>query len=137
MVRKILAVIAGLLATAAMVALVQQLGHYLYPMPPGSDPNDVEAVKEYVENAPFMALFFVIISYAAGALTGGFTATKIAKDSSRAPAFISGALFALVSIYMMLTIPSPFWFWILGIAVWGLVMVGRTLARRTSPLTQI
>lgn len=134
MLRKILAVIAGLLATAAMVSLVQMLGHYLYPMPPGSDPNDIEAMKEYVENAPFMALFFVIISYAAGAITGGFVATKIAKDSSRAPAFIIGSLFALVSVYMMLTIPAPFWFWILGVAVWGLVMVGRTFARNTTSL---
>lgn len=134
MLRKILAVIAGLVATGAMVGLIQMLGHYLYPMPPGSDPNEIEAMKEYVENAPFMALFFVIISYAAGAVTGGFVATKIAKDSSRAPAFIIGAVFALVSVYMMLTIPSPFWSWILGIAVWGLVMVGRTLARSTTSL---
>ena len=135
MLRKVLAVIAGLVATGLVVGLVQMLGRYLYPMAPGSDPNDIEAVKEYVENAPFMALFFVIISYAGGALTGGFTATKIANDSSRAPAFIIGAIFALISVYMMLTIPSPFWFWILGIAAWGLVMVGRTLARRTSTLT--
>ncbi|MBW8361696.1 MAG: hypothetical protein K0M56_05855 [Kaistella sp.] len=132
MVRKILAVLAGLIATSLAVMIVQQLGHYLYPLPPGTDPNDIEAIKKYVETAPFMAKFFVIISYAVGALTGGFVSTKIARDSSRAPAFIVGSIFLLISIYMMFTIPSPIWFWVLGVAAWGLVLVGYQLALKKS-----
>lgn len=130
--RKILAVIAGLVAAALMVGLVQKLGHLIYPLPAGTDPNDPETFKNYVENAPFLAVFFVIIAYAAGALTGGFVATKIARDSSRAPAFIVGSIMLLFSIYMMLIIPSPIWFWILGVASWGLVLVGYRLALKKS-----
>lgn len=132
--RLIIAVIVGLLVTSAAVGLVQWIGHQLFPLPAGADPNNPEDIKEYVKTAPFMALFFVIISYAAGAIAGGFTATKIARDSSRAPVFIIGSLFALFSFYMMMIIPSPFWFWILGIGVWGLVFVGRKLARNTTSL---
>lgn len=136
MFRKVLAVLTGILVTSVTVGLVQWIGHQIYPMPNDADPNDMEAVKEYVKTAPFMALFFVILSYSAGAFLGGFTATAIARDSSRAPAFIIGSLFALFSIYMMLTVPTPFWFWVLGIAAWGLVMAGRTAARKSSPLTR-
>lgn len=136
MLRKILAVIAGFIVTSAVVGLVQWIGHQIYPLPPGADLNDPETLRDYVETAPFFALFFVILSYAAGAFCGGFTATKIARDSSRAPAFIIGALFALFSIYMMLTVATPFWFWVLGIAAWGLVMAGRTVARKSAPLNQ-
>ena len=128
MIRKIAAVVVGILLTSLVVGLVQQLGHYLYPLPAGTDPNDPEAIKKYVENAPFLAVFFVIISYAAGAFTGGFVATKIANDGKKIYALIIGVLFLFTSIYMMVTIPSPIWFWILGIAVWSLVLVGWKLA---------
>lgn len=128
MIRKIAAVVVGILLTSLVVGLVQQLGHYLYPLPEGTDPNDPEAIKKYVENAPFLAVFFVIISYAAGAFTGGFVSTKIANDGKKIYALIIGVLFLFTSIYMMVTIPSPIWFWILGIAVWSLVLVGWKLA---------
>lgn len=128
MIRKIAAVVVGILLTSLVVGLVQQLGHYLYPLPAGTDPNDSEAIKKYVENAPFLAVFFVIISYAAGAFTGGFVSTKIANDGKKIYALIIGVLFLFTSIYMMVTIPSPIWFWILGIAVWSLVLVGWKLA---------
>ena len=128
MIRKIAAVVVGILLTSLVVGLVQQLGHYLYPLPAGTDPNDPEAIKKYVENAPFLAVFFVIISYAVGAFTGGFVSTKIANDGKKIYALIIGVLFLFTSIYMMVTIPSPIWFWILGIAVWSLVLVGWKLA---------
>lgn len=131
MVRQIISVIAGLVTVGITVAAIQMLGHYIIPMAPGSDPNDPEAVKSYIEQHP-AAMLFVLISYAAGAFLGGFVATKLAKDHSRSSAFIIGAVFALISVYMMLTIPTPFWFWVLGIAAWGLVLTGRNVARRTN-----
>lgn len=128
MLRKAAAIIAGIVATGIAVGLVQQLGHYLYPLPAGTDPNDTAAIKDYVEHAPFMAVFFVIISYAAGALSGGFVSTIIANDGKKIYAIIIGILFLIISVYMMITILSPIWFWILGIAVWALVFVGYRLA---------
>ena len=126
--RKILAVIAGIIVCSIVVGLVQQLGHYLYPLPEGSDPNNPEAIKQYVETAPFMAIFFVIISYAVGAFSGGFISTIIAGDEKKIYAIIIGILFLATSIYMMTIIPSPIWFWILGILVWILVLAGWKLA---------
>lgn len=128
MLRKILALLGGIIATSVAVGLVQQLGHYLYPLPAGTNSNNAEAIKNYIETAPFMAIFFVIISYAVGALVGGFVSTKIANDSKKIYAIIIGIIFLLTSIYMMTVIPSPIWFWILGISVWTLVLIGYKLA---------
>lgn len=130
-VRIILAVVLGILATSIVVGLVQQLGHYLYPLPEGADPNNPEAIKEYVENAPFMAIFFVILSYAAAAFVGGFVATFIAGDRKKIYAICIGILFLATSIYMMTIIPSPIWFWILGILSWSLVLAGWKMATIT------
>lgn len=128
MLRKILAVVVGMLAASIAIGLVQKLDHTIYPLPAGSDPNNTEAIKKYVETAPFMAVFFVIISYAAGALTAGFISTIIAKDGKKIYAIILGCLFLATTLYMMYTIPSPVWFWICGILVWLLVLVGWKLA---------
>lgn len=128
MLRKILAIPGGLLAGGIGIFLMQTLGHQLYPLPKNMDPNNMEAMKDYVATAPFMALFFVILSYALGALLSGFVSTKIAGNSKKVFAIVCGIIFLLQSIYMMYALPTPIWFWILGIMVWLLVLVGWKLA---------
>jgi uncharacterized protein YacL len=128
MLRKILAVIAGMISGGIGVGIVQTIGHYFYPMPQGMKSDDMEAMKNYVENAPFMALFFVIISYAAGAFVSGFVSTKIANDGKKIYALICGIIFLIQSIYMMSLLPTPLWFWVLGILSWILVLVGYKVA---------
>lgn len=122
--RKIIAVIVAMLAAGMVVGMVQQLGHRFYPLPARANSEDPDDIAKYVENAPFMAIFFVIISYASGALTGGFISTLIANDRKKVYAVIIGIIFMCFSIYMMRVIPSPIWFWICGILVWSLVLVG-------------
>lgn len=126
--RKILAVLVAMIATGIVVGLVQQIGNKMYPLPAGTNPQNPDDIAKYVENAPFMAIFFVIISYAAGALTGGFVSTLIAPDRKKIYAIIIGIIFLITSIYMMVTIPSPIWFWICGILIWLLVLVGWKMA---------
>lgn len=133
MLRKILAVIGGIVSGSLTVAAVEMLGHYLYPLPKGMKTDDMktddmEAMKEYIPNAPFMALFFVIIAYALAALVVGFVSTKIANDGKNKYAIIGGIIFLIITIVNLVMLPTPIWFWVLGIAVWGLVFVGYKLA---------
>lgn len=126
--RKIVALAAGIIICSIAVGLVQKLGHYLYPFPEGADPNNPETVKEYIKTAPFMAVFFVILSYMAGAVSGGFFSTWIAGDGKKIYALIIGVFFLATSVYMMSVIPSPLWCWILGILSWLFVFLGWKLA---------
>lgn len=128
MLRRILSVVIGIISGSVTVALIEWLGHYLYPLPEGMKSNDMEAMKEYIPNAPFMALFFVIIAYALAALVAGFVSTKIANDGKNRYAIICGAVFVIITIANLAMLPTPLWFWVLGIAVWGLVLVGYKLA---------
>lgn len=126
--RKVLAVLAGILTGMIAISLVQMLGHYLYPEPEGLDTNDLNQLAEYVKTAPFMALFFVVLSYAFGALSSGFVSSKIANDGKQIYAIICGIVFLIISIFMMSSLPTPIWFWILGILSWLLIFVGWKLA---------
>jgi hypothetical protein len=107
---------------------VETLGHALYPFPAGLRPDDLESFKSYVENLPFMAKLMIILGYALGAVLAGFISTKVAKDGKSTSAIICGIIFTFFTIYNMIMLPTPFWFWVLGIAVWGLVLTGYRLA---------
>jgi hypothetical protein len=131
MLRQILAVVAGLITGSVCMGGVEKTGHYLYPPPAGAGDGDMEALKAYVADAPFMALFFVILAYAIAAVVSGFTASKISNNGKHTSALICGIIFLLTTIYMMASLPTPIWFWILGILVWGLVFAGHQLALKT------
>ncbi|MDP9961802.1 hypothetical protein [Chryseobacterium lathyri] len=128
MLRRILAVPAGLIAGIICITIIEKIGHYLYPPPAGAGSGDMETMKEYVMQAPFMALFFVIIAYTVAAFVSGFTASKVADNGKHTSAAVCGAIFLFITIYMMFSLPTPVWFWILGILVWGLVFAGSKLA---------
>ncbi|MGE8513281.1 MAG: hypothetical protein ACN6N7_11305 [Chryseobacterium culicis] len=134
MLRRILAVLAGLIAGSIGITVVEKIGHALYPPPVEAVAGDMEALKVYVGQAPFMALFFIILAYALAAVISGFTATKISNNGKYTPALICGIIFLLMTVYMMVSLPTPIWFWILGILVWGLVFVGHKLALKTKKI---
>lgn len=75
-----------------------------------------------------MGKFIVILGYALGALLAGFISTKVANNGKPTSAIICGVIFTFFTIYNMVMLPTPFWFWVLGIAVWGLVLAGYKLA---------
>ncbi|MDN5396040.1 MAG: hypothetical protein L0G39_02705 [Chryseobacterium sp.] len=134
MIRRIVAVPAGLIAGIICITIVKKIGHQLYPPPAGAGSDDMVAMKNYVAQAPFMALFFVIIAYAIAAFISGVTASKVANNGKHTSAVVCGVIFLCITIYMMVSLPTPIWFWILGIAVWGLVLAGSKLALKTKKI---
>lgn len=134
MVRRILAVPAGLIAGIICITIIEKIGHQLYPPAAEAANGDMTAMKEYVATAPFMALFFVILGYTLAALVAGFTASKVAHNCKHTSAAVCGVIFLFITIYMMLSLPTPIWFWILGILVWGLVLAGSQLALKTKKI---
>lgn len=128
MLRVILGIVAGIIAGSVCIWGVETLNHILYPYPAGMKVNDMEAFKSYIENLPFSGKFMVIVGYALGALVAGFIATKIARNGKSTAAVICGFIFLSFTIYNMVVLPTPIWFWILGILVWGLVLSGYRLA---------
>lgn len=126
--RRILAVVGGLLAGSICIWLMEALGHFLYPLPAGVEPTNVEAFKAYVSTLPFAALLLVLVGYSLGAVVSGFISTKIANDGKNRYAIICGVFFLLATVYNMIMLPTPVWFWVLGILLWGLVLIGYKLA---------
>ncbi|MCB0408726.1 MAG: hypothetical protein KDD29_00805 [Flavobacteriales bacterium] len=106
--KSVLAVLLGLLASFVVVAAIEYLGHALYPLSEQIDVNETEALKKLMENAPFGALFMVLIAHLFGGAASVFTTIKIAKKSG--PAYVVAILFFLLTISNLFMIPHPIWF---------------------------
>lgn len=107
MVRKILAVVAGVVVGAAVVWLVQLVGHRVVPMPAGMDPMDMENVRAHMTEIPAAAFVFVLVGYVLGALAGGYTAARLGR--ARGLALVAGTILMLFGILNVVLIPHPLW----------------------------
>ena len=125
MTRKVLAAIAGVVASALVVTLVEAIGFVLFP------PGPLDPRSGVPLNPPSTGLMLcVLVAWAAGALAGGWTATRIAR-AGHGPALAVGCLQTGACLVNMILIPSPWWFWVLGLGVSvPLALVGWRLARR-------
>jgi len=118
MIRKILAVIGGLVAGAIVVSLVEMLSSSFYPLPDGVNMGDYAAMIEHAKNAPLISKIIVIVGWGLAAIAAGAIATLIARNGKNIYAVICAVIFLAFSVFNMFMIPSPVWFWILGTVVW-------------------
>ena len=126
MVRRILAVVAGVAVAVTLVVLIQKFGHSLYPPPVNMDISDQEFLRDYVASLPWGPLAFVISSYVMATLVGGWVAAAIAGE---APMIYAGivAVFVLAgSLSTVYLIPHPAWFTIASVL--GIILAAMVAA---------
>jgi hypothetical protein len=110
MVRSILAVLAGIVVGIALILLGHFLSSFIYPMPPGLDWKDHEAVAAWVATLPDSAFVLVLLSHALGPLGGGFVAAWIGRRARLVHALIVGAFFLVGGIMDLQDLPHPHWY---------------------------
>lgn len=109
--RNVLAVILGVAAAGFVMMGVETVGHSLYPAPPGLSPDDPRAIEQYVANAPFLAIAFVLIAWASAAFVGGAVAARLAVGRrTQRFGFIVGLILFVGGVAQMWMIPHPTWF---------------------------
>ena len=117
MARNILAVLAGIIAAGVTVFVVEMIGHFLLPMPPGVDPTNPDSLRANAANLPVSNLIAMVIGWCAGSFVGGLIAALISREQKMLCALIV-ALFILGSgVATMLMIPHPIWIWIVAIVL--------------------
>jgi hypothetical protein len=116
MIRSILAVVAGLVLSFAIVVLVQGLSAILYPLPPGVDVNDPASLRAAMADVPAGALFLVALAWFVGTFAGAWVAARVALRAPSAHAFAVGGILTLAGVANLLMLPHPAWFWVLGLS---------------------
>lgn len=129
--RRVGAVVAGLVVGVITITAVEAAGHSLFPVAPAMDPNHPELMADYIKSLPLSALLFIIFAWAMGSLIGGSISTFVSRDQKSVTALICGALLMLLGVVNLLTFPHPIWFWVLGIGVYlPFAWVGFRISRK-------
>lgn len=110
MVKKIAAAVLGIIAAGGIVAVVEALGHAVYPVPPDIDVSDSVQFRDYVQNLPIGAFLFVAGAWILGTLGGGLIACMIAREKPFIYSGIVGGFIFVATVANLIMIPHPLWF---------------------------
>jgi hypothetical protein len=119
--RRIGAVLLGLVIAIAIVQIAELGVHGMYPPPPGTNMHDMNAIKAYVASMPVAPLLLVLAGWLVGTLLGTWVAARTGR--SAVPAYVVGALLLCGGIANSFLIPQPVWFSIASLVIY----IGGTL----------
>jgi len=131
-VRNILGIIAGFIATSAVMMLFEGInGHVIYPElgAAAAQVKDAAAMRALMANVPAGAMAVVLLGWAVGAFVGGWVAQRIGRGDAGRAGLMLGLLLTAAGIANNLMIPPPMWFWIAGMLV---LLPGAWLGARTA-----
>lgn len=132
MARTILAVLAGVLVAGLVVAGIEMAAHALsqpagIPMPGGPMPDGITPPAP--DQAPVTVLINVVLAWALGSIAGGFTASKISRQHTRAAPVAVGVLMVVLVVSNFFVMPHPVWMMVLGVLLpVPMALIGRKLA---------
>ncbi len=109
MLRNIISVVVGLIASFLVIEAIEIIGYKLYPPTTSLNFNNPEAFKEYISSAPNSIFLLVILGYALGSLAGGFVASVIASTKKSSKAIAVGGILMGLGLFNLFNIPHPVW----------------------------
>jgi hypothetical protein len=138
MIRKIMALVVGIVAGGAFNMAIVTASHAAFPLPEGIDPNDFAALKAHVvaHGMPTGALIMVLVAHAGGSLVSGFVCGLIARRSWYVAGIGLGILWTCGGIAMLMMLPAPTWFAVADVVLYvpaallGVRLGGALMARR-------
>ena len=117
MLRAIFAFLAGAVAMSLTVAGVQMIGHHLWPLPSGIDPNSHEQMATIVEAMPVAAKAWVVMAYAIATAVSVLVATAIARARWKGLGIALGLLMVVLCTINISLLPHPLWMAIATLAI--------------------
>jgi hypothetical protein len=109
MLRAIFAFLAGAVAMSLTVAGVQMIGHQLWPLPDGIDPNSHEQMATIVASMPVAAKAWVVLAYAIATAVSVLVATALARTRWKGLGIALGGLMVVLCLINILMLPHPVW----------------------------
>ena len=108
MIRSFLAVLVGLFVGNIAIMGIHYLGMVFYPLPEGTDMDDMIAIGEYICIAPLGSLLFIMLAHIGGTFLAGISTTLVSKNII--PIYIISVFFTITGIYNLYLLPHPLWF---------------------------
>lgn len=135
MVRSIVVVLAGLVASILVVSGTDAIVSSLYPLPPGTDMTDREALGQAAAALPVSAFVILLVGWSLASLAGAFVAARWAGRAPVTHGWVVALILLAATVANLVAIPHPIWMWpaaliLIPLAGWMGVRIAR---RRTMP----
>ncbi len=109
MLRRALGIAVGLAVAVFLVGVIEAISSYLYPLPPGIDYSDREAMGAAIATLPVGAFIVVLLAWTLAAWSGACTAVRVGRHA--ALGLIVGIVLLTAAVANMLAVPHPAWMW--------------------------
>ncbi|MBY0422666.1 MAG: hypothetical protein K2Q06_10205, partial [Parvularculaceae bacterium] len=116
MLRSVIGVVVGIVVGAALVFVMERIGHVVYPTPAGFDFKDPEQLKLLVAATPLGAKLFVVAGWFLASFVGGLVALRVARNWAPTAWIVAIAFLGLTAMNFA-AIPHPLWMVIAGVIV--------------------
>ncbi len=114
----ILPVVVGIILGAILINQGENLVIKFYPLPPGINQHDKEAIAIALKQMPLSAFLFLLVNYALCSLIAGVISTLIAKRTTLIPAIVVGIFLTAGGLFNVISIKHPMWFSILNLFIY-------------------
>ncbi len=112
MVKRIIAVVAGIAIAMLVIMAFESAGSLLFKTP-DVDPRNPKTISDMMANMPLAAFIWLLLGHAVGVLAGGIMATFLSGRNNVQPALIVGGCITVGGIMNLIAIPyHPLWFMI-------------------------
>lgn len=108
--RKILAILTGLIIGSLINMGVIMCGGYLISLPVGVDNTTTEGLQATIHLFEPKHFIFPFMAHALGTLVGAFVVSKISNNQHFIPSLIIGIFFFIGGSMMVYQLPTPMWF---------------------------
>lgn len=109
-IRNIIGVVIGIVVGAFVNMNLINMGHSIFPPPPGIDLTTMDGLKNYMPMMGYKDFIFPFLAHALGTMVGAFLAALISATHKMRMAYIVGFFFFLGGMSMIVMVPSPLWF---------------------------
>ena len=110
-IRSALVLLAGVVVAVIVVSLMDGVVISIYPLPPGTDMNSPDSLREGIAGLPVAAFLLLVIGWALAAAAGSYLASRLAKQSPAVHGLIVTLFVLVATIANMARIPHPIWMW--------------------------
>ena len=134
--KKVFAIVTGVVAGFAIVFIGDATTHALSPVPNGLDYTNRDEMRAYIESIPMYVLVIMVVFWLASSFLGAMLAARIYRFEWKRTALITGGILMAAAILNLAMIPHPGWMWIAVIAGYiPAALLGGWLVRpKTVPL---
>jgi len=118
MLKKVGAVVAGLIIGSIVNMAIILVSTVMHPMPEGVTFNDQEGMKDWIENMPASGFVMALLAHQLGTFAGGIVASLITKQRWIIGGAIVGAFFLLGGVMTLFDFAHPTWFAVVDVGLY-------------------